>query len=65
MNENYEIFEEIFGEVMEENGFDGWWQLFDGEKMEEVNKGIAEKFGKEVEEVEGYSEWYNEMAADL
>lgn len=65
MNENYEIFEEIFSEVMEENGFDGWWQLFDGEKMEEVNKRIAEKFGKEVEEVEGYSEWYNEMAADL
>lgn len=64
MNEN--IFEEIFWEVAEEHGVSGWWELFDSEDFEEVERRIAERFGvADPCEVEGFIEWNNEMAEEL
>lgn len=63
-NEN--IFNTIFGAVMDELGLNGWWELFDSEYFELVETRIAEEFETEdVDEVEGFIEWYNEMAWDL
>lgn len=64
--DNIEIFEAIFDEVMEELGLTGWWELFDSESFDEVERRIAERYGvEEVTDVEGFTDWYNEMAWDL
>ena len=61
-----EIFEEIFWQVGEEFGLTTWWEIFDSEAFEIVETRIAKQFGvSEVTEIEGYTEWYNEMAEEL
>lgn len=57
----YEIFEEIFWQVAEENGFTAWYELFDSELMEEVESRIEARCGLSDE----YFIWYNEMAEEL
>ena len=62
----FERFEEIFAEVMVEFGLTGWWELFDSEEFDEVERRICEAYGvADATEVEGFTEWYNEMAMDL
>lgn len=62
----FERFEEIFAEVMVEFGLTGWWELFDSKEFDEVERRICEAYGvTEATEVEGFTEWYNEMAMDL
>jgi len=62
----FEMFEEIFAEVMTETGITEWYELFDSEAFEIVESCIAETYGMTTaEEVEGFTEWYNGMAMDL
>ena len=62
----FECFDEIFDEVMTEMGITEWDVLFDSEEFDEVERRIAERYGVEdATEVEGFTEWYNEMAMDL
>lgn len=62
----FELFEEVFAEVMAEGSYEGWWELFDGEGFEEVERRIAERYGVEdAYEVEGFSAWASEMAMEL
>ena len=64
----FEMFEEVFAEVMEEVGASGWWEVFDGEAFGTVCERIAERMGVSVEELaerEDFSEWEAEMAEDL
>lgn len=64
MNEN--TFEMVFWQVAEELGITKWWELFDNEGMDEVERRIAETFNMEdATEVDGFINWYNEMAMDL
>ena len=64
MNEN--TFEMIFWTVGEELGINEWWVLFDSGDMDEVERRIAEAFGVEdATEIEGFIEWYNNMAMEL
>lgn len=60
-----EVFEEVFGEVMEELGLEGWYELFDSEEFELVEDRIEAMFGAEVFESEEYISWVHEMAWDL
>lgn len=63
---NYGVFDEIFEAVMDELGLSGWWELFDSDEFDEVERRIAERFSvAEVTEVEGFVEWYNIMAEEL
>ena len=63
---NYDVFDEIFEVVMDELGLSGWWELFDSDEFDEVERRIAERFSvAEVTEVEGFVEWYNIMAEEL
>lgn len=63
---NYDVFDEIFETVMDELGLSGWWQLFDSDDFDEVERRIAERFGvADVTEVEGFLDWYNIMAEEL
>ncbi len=63
---NYDVFDEIFYDVMDELGLSDWWELFDSEVFDEVEIRIAERFSvAEVTEIEGFVEWYNTMAEDL
>lgn len=63
---NYDVFDEIFEAVMDELGLSGWWELFDSDEFDEVERRIAERFSvAEVTEVEGFVEWYNIMAEEL
>lgn len=63
---NTEIFEEIFWQVGEENGLTSWWEIFDSEVFDEVERRIAERFSvADAYEVEGFLDWNNEMAEDL
>lgn len=57
----FELFEEIFWEVAEENGITEWWVLFDSELMDEATDRIEARYGLSTE----YIEWYNQMAEDL
>ena len=60
------MFDEVFEEVMTEMGITEWYVLFDSEEFDEVERRIAERCGVEdVTEVEGFTEWYDEMAMDL
>jgi len=62
----FEMFDEMFAEVMTEMGITEWYVLFDSEEFEVVEGRIAEAFGVEdATEVDGYTDWYNTMAMDL
>ncbi len=64
--EYIENFDEIFWEVAEELGINNWWELFDSENFEEVEKRIAQAFDEaDAFEVPFFLDWYNEMAEDL
>ncbi len=66
MCEYYEIFDEIFWTVADELGLTGWWELFDSNDFEKVEKKIAKAFDEEdATEVPFFLDWYNEMAEDL
>lgn len=63
---NIDIFEEIFWQVGEEYGLTGWWEIYDSEAFDEVERRIAEHFGvADAFEVEEFLEWNNEMAGEL
>ena len=61
----FEVFEEVFEEVMEMFGLSGWWQLFDSDKFSVVEGKLVERFGESVLESEEFCSWVEEMAADL
>lgn len=64
----FELFEEVFGEVMEEVGATGWWEVYDSEHYDTVFERIAERMGittDELGEREDFREWDHEMAMDL
>lgn len=66
MCEYYEIFDEIFWTVADELGISAWWELFDSDNFEEVEKRIAKAFDEEdAVEVPFFLDWSNEMAEDL
>lgn len=63
---NFEIFDKIFDKVKRELGITCWYELFDSEDFDEVEDRIADYFGvNDAHEVEGFREWYHEMAMDL
>jgi hypothetical protein len=61
----FEVFEEVFEEVMEMFDLSGWWQLFDSEKFSVVEEKLVERFGESVLESEEFCSWVDEMASDL
>ena len=66
-NEMNEMMEEIFEGVCIENG-KAWWEVIDGDLMDEVDARIANRLGCSVEELEDnevYLEWTSEMLMDL
>ena len=66
MCEYYEIFDEIFWTVADELEITAWWELFDSDNFEEVEKRIAKAFDEEdAVEVPFFLDWSNEMAEDL
>ena len=66
MCEYYETFDEIFWTVADELGITNWWELFDSDNFEEVEKRIAKAFDeKDAAEVPFFLDWFNEMAEDL
>ena len=63
---NFEIFDEIFNKVKHELGIVHWYELFDSEDFDEVENQIADYFGvDDAREVEGFRDWYHEMAMEL
>lgn len=61
-----EIFYDVLFEVGDENGKTAWYEIFDSDLMDEVDRRLIERFGVEdVWDIEGYGEWYDEMAGDL
>ena len=63
---NYNIFENIFWAVADELSITSWWELFDSDNFDMVETRIAKTFNvTDVTEIEGFLDWYNEMAEDL
>lgn len=61
------LFEKIFSEVCEENGLD-WYEVFDGDLMDEVNARIMKATGMTEDELmtdDEYCDWCSVMAEDL
>lgn len=64
---NREMMEEIFEEFCNENDM-AWYEVFDGDKMEEVNARICSVAGWTMEELENnddWCDWTGDMAMDL
>ena len=63
---NTEIFEEIFWQVGEENNRNHWYEIFDSEIFNEVERRIAEHFGvTDAYDVPEFENWADEMADEL
>lgn len=60
-----ERMDEIFCEVGAEYGITTWWELFDGDEFEEVERRITEELGFDCWEDETFVAWYSEMADEL
>ena len=71
----FEKFLEIFVEVGQENGKENWFEIFDSELFEEVERRIGIMLGwaeqgeeletKLIDNIPEFSEWYNEMSEEL
>jgi hypothetical protein len=61
----FEVFEEVFEEVMEMFGMKEWWELFDSEEFSVVEEKLVERFGESVLESEEFCSWVGEMGGDL
>ena len=72
----FEKFEEIFWMVGERYNVNEWYEIFDSELFDEVIEEIARVNGLKWSEdddvfdlvddnVEGFADWYHEMAEDL
>ena len=61
----FELFDEIFGEVMGELGLSAWYELFDSEDFEIVRERISERLGYNCDECTDFVVWSTEMAEDL
>ena len=64
---NREMMEEIFEEFCIEHDM-AWYEVFDGDLMEEVNARICSVAGWTMEELEDNDDWCNwtgDMAMDL
>ncbi len=63
-----DLFDEVFGEVMDELGIGTWYELYDSGDFDTVIIRIAERMGISVDELterEDFDEWDSEMAGDL
>lgn len=60
-----EMFEKMFEEVMDELGYEDWWELFDGKDFHKVEDRISEKLGYDCWDNEEFCDWTGEMADDL
>lgn len=61
----FEVFEEVFEEVMEMFGLEEWWELFDSEEFSVVEQMLVQRFGESVLESEEFLSWVEEMGGDL
>lgn len=61
----WDLFEEVFEGVMDDLGITAWYDLFDSDQFDEVERRIAEKFGKEILETDNYIDWVDEMCDEL
>lgn len=61
----FEVFEEVFEEVMEMFGMQEWWELFDSEEFSVVEEMLVQRFGESVLESEEFCSWVEEMGGDL
>lgn len=71
----FEKFLKIFVEVGQENGKENWFEIFDSELFEEVERRIGIMLGwtergeeletKLIDNIPEFSEWYSEMAGEL
>lgn len=61
----WDLFEEVFEGVMDDLGITAWYDLFDSDRFDEVERRIAEKFGKEILETDDYTNWVDEMCDEL
>lgn len=61
----WDLFEEVFEEVMVDLGIDAWYDLFDSSRFKEVERRIVEKFGAEILETDDYINWIDEMCDEL
>ena len=64
---NREMMEEIFEGFCNEHGM-AWYEVFDGDMMEEVNARICAVAGWTLEELEDnddWCDWTSDMAMDL
>lgn len=59
------MFEQVFGEVMIEMNFDGWWELFDSDAFEIVEERISALLGYDCWDNEDFVAWHDEMCEDL
>ena len=61
-----EMFERIFDEVMNEMNVGSWYELYDSENFEVVEKRIAKELGiEDAYENEEFCKWETEMYWDL
>lgn len=61
----YDMFEEVFAEVMEELALSDWWELFDSDEFSMVEHRVSERLGYDCHDCEEFCDWARTMAEDL
>lgn len=61
----FEKFDEIFEMVMDEKSINTWYDLYDSEDFEEVEKRISDMLGYDCWDNKEFCDWQHEMAMEL
>lgn len=61
----FEMFDDVFEEVMDELEISDWWELFDDRRFEIVEERITERLGHDCWEDEDFLAWNRSMGEEL
>lgn len=61
----FELFDEVFFEVMEEKNYEEWYELYDSEDFNEVERRLEAILGEDPWNFKEFRAWDHEMAMEL
>ena len=60
-----EMFDKVFDEVMEENGLENWYELFDSDEFGEVEERVSNLLGYDCWDNDEFCDWVYYMSMSL
>lgn len=63
--EMMEMMDKALVEVMTEHGCEDWWEVVDGDLVDELEDKVSAIFSRDACDMEVYQDWFADMVADL